>query len=248
MNLLYLLKYLYRRPQHLIIRFFSDIFSRKINVVEMDNVLIVSPHPDDEIFGCANLIYTLSKLGNRVNIIYLSRGEASLPSSCIDKRQLIETRKELAIRANSVLGMDSCNLFFLDFPDGKFKNVSSDQVNKFQEIIERINPQYVFYPHPYDGSPDHSAATKYVRDVIEGKNIKQYYYCVWLWHHMPLYKVFLLNYFQSYYIYGDLSLKKEAIDIYVKALTESGLPYSGTLPKMFLKAIYWKKELFFKVV
>ena len=55
------LKYLYYRPQHVIIHFFSNLFSKRLDADEMDNVLIVSPHPDDEVFGCANLINSLAE-------------------------------------------------------------------------------------------------------------------------------------------------------------------------------------------
>ena len=63
---------------------------------------------------------------------------------------------------------------------------------------------------------------------------------------MPLYKAFLLNYCNSYILGGDSFLKAKVVDIYTSTLSKCGDPYSGKLPKMFLKAIHWDKELYFK--
>ena len=240
-----LLRYLYHRPQHVIIHLFSDLFSKRLEIDDMDNVLIVSPHPDDEIFGCANLINILSKRGKRVSIIYLSKGEASIPSDKCDRQELILARKNLAIQANSILGLDSRCLYLLDLTDGHFNNVSEQQIKKCRLLIEQVGPQYIFYPHPYDGSPDHETATEILHQIVSDMEVTQYYYCVWLWHHMPLYKVFLLNYFGSYVLEGDQTLKSKAVDVYTSALSKNGDFYSGALPKMFLKAIHWDKELYF---
>lgn len=240
------LKYLYYRPQHVIIHFFSNLFSKRLDADEMDNVLIVSPHPDDEVFGCANLINILAEQGKKVNIVYLSKGEASISSDKCDKQELIMARKNLAIQANSILGVKSEYLFFLDFPDGHFDNVSHEQIEQCKLLIEQIKPQYMFYPHPYDGSPDHKIATKVLQQIVSEMDITQYYYCVWLWHHMSLYKVLLLNYFRSYVLKGNQVLKSKAIDIYTSALSRRGDFYSGALPKMFIKAIHWNKELYFE--
>ena len=134
-SLLDLLKYFYRRPQHIIIHFFSNFFSKKLEIDEMDNVLIISPHPDDEVFGCANLIYALSYKCKKLNIIYLSKGEASISTDKCNRQELVDARKNLAIHANSLLGVDRRNLYFLNFPDGHFSDATIEQIEMCKHLI-----------------------------------------------------------------------------------------------------------------
>jgi hypothetical protein len=41
--------------------------------------------------------------------------------------------------------------------------------------------------------------------------------------------------------------KLKAMDAYVKPLAPCGKPWSGVLPKLFVEANRWNKELYFKV-
>lgn len=41
--------------------------------------------------------------------------------------------------------------------------------------------------------------------------------------------------------------KKEAIDKYIYPKAPCGKPWSGTLPKIFIHANRWNKELYFKI-
>ena len=41
--------------------------------------LIIAPHPDDEVLGCANLIQRQAVAGRPVEIVYLTNGAASHP-------------------------------------------------------------------------------------------------------------------------------------------------------------------------
>jgi hypothetical protein len=41
--------------------------------------------------------------------------------------------------------------------------------------------------------------------------------------------------------------KLQAVDDYVTPLAPCGKPWSGVLPKPFLKAAKWNKELYFKI-
>ncbi len=171
-----------------------------------------------------------------------------MPTYIYSKKEIIDTRRALAIQSNGLLGLHENDLLFLDFPDGCFDRVSASQVKELYTSINLFNPQYIFYPHPYDGSPDHTKATQIVTTILKDKpNIISYYYSVWLWHHMPFYKSFMLDYKHSYCLkYGDIP-KKKAMKIYTEAQSERGDFYSGNLPCMLLKALTWEQELFFKV-
>lgn len=238
-------RYVYRRPQHILIKLLA-LKSAELDVSTMHKVLIVSPHPDDEVFGCGMLMNKLVCSGKDVKLIILSKGEFISEGSGVSEDVVVKARAELTLRAAAILGLDGKDIHTLSFPDGKFADVPKEEIGGLENLIKEISPDCLFYPHPFEGSPDHMVATQILERLTDGMNIPRYYYCVWLWHHMPLIKIFKLNFDRACVLTGDAHKKQQAVDNYALAQHESGLYYSGKLPKMLLKAISWKKELFFK--
>lgn len=240
-----ILKYIYRKPQHWIIRLFSFLFSQRLNTDILDNVLIISPHPDDEVFGCGGLIAELCKKNAECKIIFLSKGEGTA-----DKRhpelEIIEKRRELTSSALEKLGVSQDSIFYLSFIDGHFANTDENETARLSALIDRINPSFVFYPHPNDGSPDHEHASKIIESIISNKSFEKYQYCVWIWHHTRLWKTLFLKYRSSFLLPINKSEKNEVAKIYYNAKDKSGFYYSGRLPELFLQATIWNNELYFR--
>ena len=73
-----------------------------------------------------------------------------------------------------------------------------------------------------------------------------YSYCVWMWY----YNVWRLDYRNARVLRMSRAQhlrKLQAIDEYVTPQAPCGKPWSGVLPKPFLKATKWNKELYFLV-
>ena len=65
-----------------------------------DRVLIVAPHPDDEVLGCAGLVQRLLSTGWQVDVVILSGGGRSHAGCCdIDETELIDRRRQLSRKA-----------------------------------------------------------------------------------------------------------------------------------------------------
>ena len=54
----------------------------QIPTATLGRVLIVAPHPDDEVIGCAGLIARLTASGNPPQVVILTQGEASHRDCC----------------------------------------------------------------------------------------------------------------------------------------------------------------------
>lgn len=84
--------------------------------------------------------------------------------------------------------------------------------------------------------------------VLSTENSKPelYSYCVWMWYYnvwdLRMKDAFLLRLTGKQH-----QLKQKAIGQYVTPLAPCGKPWSGVLPKPFLKATKWDKELYFLV-
>lgn len=241
---------IYHYIQIFLLRIVSKLLSKDFNPSQFNKVLIISPHPDDEVFGCGGLIQSLIQEGKHVELIILSKGEAVHRHCCPnDEDNIVQTRSNLAIKANALLGIPSNQIHHLDFPDGNFISTQDnlDLIDILKARISNIAPTEIFIPHPYENSPDHAAATRIILNTIRDSSISVFYYCVWTWYHMPLYKIPMLKYSSAYlFRIRNQEIKNKAIDTYINNRAKCGVSFSGDLPKPFIFAFRWKYELFFR--
>lgn len=244
MRIPYFAKWLFHKPRHWIIKAGAGLYAKELSLEYMHNVVIIAPHPDDEVFGCGGLIAKLIELGVNVSVIFLTKGEAIAKGNMEDI--IVAERKKLSIDALRILGLDDSRVYYLDFEDGNISKDDEKEVQKLKVLIENISPDTVFYPHMFEGSPDHEIASDIVASLSLGFAVNMYFYCVWLWHHASISKLFRLKFYKSCYLQIDRNLKLRASAVYSEAKTNEGMYYSGRLPKLFLEVVNQDKELFFK--
>jgi LmbE family N-acetylglucosaminyl deacetylase len=90
-------------------------------------LLIISPHPDDEVLIAGGLIQEILEVKGKVKIVYLTPGDSSIGSVIrLDKNlkfspgefiDLAERRHGESLKADEDLGLDQSDLVFLGFPD-----------------------------------------------------------------------------------------------------------------------------------
>lgn len=216
-------------------------------VSEIQKAIIVAPHPDDEALGCSGLIQRMIENGKQVHVVILSGGGKSHHGCChIDGSTLINSRRDLSRRAAEILGLPFIQLHFLDYPDGSI-SFNKPETQRLQALIEEISPDAIFVPHKGEGWSDHIEAGKIVREIIQTKSIpiQLYEYCVWFWY----YNTWNIDWKNAFVLKMDqreYRKKLKAIDVYVKPLAPCGNPWSGVLPRIFVKANQWNCELYFK--
>lgn len=221
------------------------IFISKDYCLSVGRVMILAPHPDDEVFGCSGLIQKLIFEGKEVYIIFMTKGESSHNGCCnIDKTVLQNERTYLTYKALNILGVNKENIFRLSYPDG-YVNYNSKETLKLKNLINNIKPDAIFVPHNGEGWNDHLETANIARKLISGTDIKLYSYCVWFWYY-NVWKIDWKNAFLLTMTDSQHKLKNMAIDTYIYAKAQCGKPYSGVLPKVFVCANRWKKELYFK--
>lgn len=209
--------------------------------------IIIAPHPDDEVIGCAGLIQRSLKEGKEVYVAILTGGEGSHNGCCqIAPQELIDMRRGLASKINKELGIASENLFFLDYPDGSIK-YEYRETDRLNQLIKQIHPDSILLPHTGEGWNDHIQAGNIVKRLTIGNtDIQLYEYCVWFWYYNT-WKIDWNN-AQLLSMTKDEHLKKnDAINEYIYPKAPCGKPWSGTLPETFIKANRWNKELYFRI-
>jgi LmbE family N-acetylglucosaminyl deacetylase len=116
----------------------------------MANVLVVAPHPDDEVLGCGGTIARHAKAGDRVRVAIVTRG---IPELCTKSDNVEIVRKELSA-AHHLLGVEQVG--YLDFPAAKLNVVPAYEIAAaIKNVIDAFQPTIVYAPHWGDVHLDH---------------------------------------------------------------------------------------------
>ncbi len=93
-----------------------------------ERLLVISPHPDDEVIGCGALIRRVRESGGRVDIVYVTQGDGYLEGVVLETRQLHpkpetfveygEWRRRETLGVLTLLRLPEESAHFLGFPDG----------------------------------------------------------------------------------------------------------------------------------
>ena len=116
------------------------------------NVLVFSPHPDDDVFGCGGSIIRHVEQGHNVYIIYLCQGEKGIKD--VVKEKAAKIRRAESIKASKILGVPSRNLFYLRQNDNNLK-VNKVVINAINGILHKVKPNIIYTPTFIDNHPDH---------------------------------------------------------------------------------------------
>ncbi|MEX5636398.1 PIG-L deacetylase family protein [Parafrankia sp. FMc2] len=122
----------------------------------MSRVLVVAPHPDDEVLGCGGSIALHCRAGRTVGVLYLTSGEHASPT--VPPEELGPIRETEAVAATAVLGVPADALTWLRFPDGGLDSRDPGQLGAVMAVLRRFRPTLLYLPHPGDGSFDHREA------------------------------------------------------------------------------------------
>lgn len=112
-------------------------------------VLVLAPHPDDEVIGVGGTIAKRVKSGDEVYVCIVTKALESMFS----KADIEQTRKECR-NADELLGVKET--IFLDFPAVMLETVPRYELNgRITELIQEIRPDEVYIPHRGDMQIDH---------------------------------------------------------------------------------------------
>ena len=131
----------------------------------MKTILAVFSHPDDEV-GCAGTIAAHTRRGDRVVLLWLTRGGMTEALGPLPREEVERLRTEHGEHVASVLGAEAR---FLDFPDTRVE-VTADAGYEVARVIAEVRPDAVLtwgdawirgLRHP-----DHQATGQIVRNAV----------------------------------------------------------------------------------
>ncbi len=128
-------------------------------------LLVALAHPDDEV-GAVAAILSQRARGDRVVLLWLTRGEATDAFGPIAPADVAARRAELGHRVGRLLGVETR---FLDFPDTAV-DATRDSVTRVAREIAEVRPDGILtWGDAWKRGmrhPDHQATGRIVRDAI----------------------------------------------------------------------------------
>ncbi|MFA5157728.1 MAG: PIG-L family deacetylase [Patescibacteria group bacterium] len=127
-----------------------------ISVIRADKVLILAPHPDDDVIGAGGLINYLAGEGSEIKIVYFTDGSRSNRGANFSEA-LIEKREREARKAGKILGIGEQK--FLRLPHNAMKS-SFELSALIRREIEFDKPDLLLSPSIEEPHPDHLAVAQ----------------------------------------------------------------------------------------
>lgn len=122
-----------------------------LNQPPVGNVLILSPHPDDDVFGCGGTIKLHIENNDSVTVLYLTNGKD-------------EVRKKEAKKACQLLGVN--NSVFWNYNDDQIV-VNNKTINVLEKIFIEVKPQTIYVPAFTDPHPDHLKTAQLLQALLK---------------------------------------------------------------------------------
>ncbi|TCS71940.1 LmbE family N-acetylglucosaminyl deacetylase [Sulfuritortus calidifontis] len=220
------------------------------------SALIVAPHPDDEVFACGGLIAHKLARHERIDILYMTQGEASHADCCeLDRGKIAAARRQLARQALDTLGGSGIKMHWLDLPDD---GVPAPGSHRFDEaalrvgkIIDDIKPSQILIPHELDTHSDHINTNAIVMAALKGRNVEVFSYPTWMLYRFrrkDLFRRVKGRAFKLNIVPGHPN-KMAAIAIYENAVDPAcpnKAPIIGRLPDTLMREFRNEYEVFFE--
>ena len=144
---------------------------------DKNRLVVVAPHPDDEVLACGGLLALRASRGLPILIVAVTDGEASHGGHCahqqakLGEQRLLERRQGLA-----QLGVEPACVLRLGVPDGKTASNTQELIDQLRRVVQPTD--VVVTTWRLDGHPDHEACANAVRQA----GCRHFQAPVWMWH------------------------------------------------------------------
>ena len=135
--------------------------------VPKKSILVLAPHPDDEIIGMGGTLSMHIENQSEVTVLYLTDGRHDCPWLEIPEAEMINIRRMEA----EEIGKKYCiNQIFWEKEDTCLIN-DSETVSAMIEILHRIRPKIIYLPALLDNHRDHYFTNLILLDALKSSSL-----------------------------------------------------------------------------
>jgi N-acetylglucosamine malate deacetylase 1 len=147
--------------------------------MQVGDVLVLAPHPDDESLGCGGTLRLLTQAGAAVDVAFLTRGENGVPAlqehSERAQARLAVTRESEARAACAILGVREVE--FLSGIDGGLSN-QPHLAHSLAGLLGEGKYKRIFAPWYGEAHPDHVATFRLLQRAVRAAEVTP---AIWLY-------------------------------------------------------------------
>jgi N-acetylglucosamine malate deacetylase 1 len=167
-------------------------FTSRPMAIDGRSAMVFSPHQDDETLGCGGMIALKRQCKGSVSVVFLTDGQSGVADPSLSGEQRVKLRKQEAIAALTILGVEKSDVHFLDKPDGTLSHLSESQrqqtIDRLIQLLRDYQPQEIYVPHRRDRHADHEATYELVQAAMMqlGLQATVRQYPIWIFWKAPL--------------------------------------------------------------
>ena len=151
-------------------------------LTDVDRVVVLAAHPDDETLGAGGLLATAHARGLEVAVVVATHGEASHPRSPTHTAAQLAARRARESHAAVAALAPGCEPLLLTLPDGAVAQHEAALTTAVVGVVGDGRRTLVVAPWRRDGHPDHEAVGRAAAAAAVrcGADLREY--AVWFWH------------------------------------------------------------------
>ena len=174
-------------------------FNRNLQPLEIDcpdakRILVIAPHPDDDIIGAGGTLIKAKENGSDINVLYVTNGLLNQADSI--RMETLTVCQELGFTPH-----------FLDCKVRAIPLFDSDVNRKFSDLLHKLKPEVIFISFLLDDHDDHRRVNHLLLEVLKDRSLPN---CeIWAY---QVYSTVIPN--VAVNITNQKERKKELIDIW----------------------------------
>ncbi len=150
-------------------------------LLRAQRVVVVAPHPDDEVLACGGLLAMRADAAGEVLIVAVTDGEAShgaAPGAAANA--MAERRRAERLTGLQRLGLEGASLVRCGFPDGRVDRCEHALTQQLAGLLRASDVVIVSWR--LDGHPDHEAAGRAAASACATLGCRLVEVPIWMWH------------------------------------------------------------------
>jgi LmbE family N-acetylglucosaminyl deacetylase len=144
-------------------------------------LVVVAPHPDDEVLGAGGLLAATAHAGREQLLVAVTDGKASHPGSLRwPGEKLGAQRRRETAAALRELGAEACTVIRLGLDDGGIAAATARLADALAAVLRPAD--VIVSPWRFDGHPDHEAVGRTVAPMARSAGASHLQAPIWAWH------------------------------------------------------------------
>ncbi|HEV2719337.1 MAG TPA: PIG-L family deacetylase [Thermoanaerobaculia bacterium] len=124
-----------------------------------ERLLVLAPHPDDEVIGCGGVVFQHLRDGRQVRVAVATDGVEAAPA---DDRDAYRAKREEESRRALPAAFD-----FFRFPDRALDDHRDDLAARLRDVLDSYRPDLILAPSAIEIHPDHLALARCFCELIQ---------------------------------------------------------------------------------